>query len=283
MSISYAQYERMNKQRGPEAGRSNDGPLVRFFYLKNDGDEALVRFMVDAKEDLELVKTHQIIVRGYPRKVECLREEGNEPLENCPFCEAGEPIQSKIYIKLLEYVRGEDGSVQPVAKVWERPVSYGGTISNYLTEYGPLSNMLFKIKRKGAAGSTNTTYDIIFASPNTYPMQNYPNAPELFDGYSVVGNTVLKKDFQGMLDYLAEPEASAPTNNYKRGPAATQPAARTYNSNYGTTAAAPSVAPSAAPSASELKPATVSVGVSTPPAARVSTEAPATPRPRRFY
>lgn len=285
MSISFAQYEEVTQQRAQRSSNTTGGPRVRFFSLKNDGDEALVRFLVDEKNDIEVVRTHQQMVNGYPRRVECIRGV-DEPIDNCPFCSAGRPIQTKVYIKLIEYIRDENGAIQPVAKIWERPVSFGSTISNYLTEYGPLSDMIFKVKRKGAAGSTSTTYDILFASPSTYPIQNYPKSVELFDGYSVVGGAVISKDFQGMLDCLSEPETSGPaTNNYSGPTGVARPAARTYAPTFPVGGAnankAPAVPVTATPSAGYAAPATPRTAPTAAPSNPTGDGA--VSRPRRFY
>lgn len=288
MSISFAQYEK-TAQQGSQRPVASSGPRVRFFSLKNDGDEALVRFLVDKKDDIEVVRTHQQMINGYSRRVECIRDV-NEPVDNCPFCSAGRPIQTKVYIKLIEYIRDDAGVIQPVAKVWERPVGFGSTISNYLTEYGPLSDMIFKVKRKGAAGSTNTTYDILYASPSIYPVQNYPKSVELFEGYNVVGGAVISKDFQGMLECLSDTETSGPSvNNYSGPTGVARPAARTYAPTFpvggagmsGSSApgmVTPSTSYSAPNAARSVEPSTPSVtGPTTPVEENVVS------RPRRFY
>lgn len=274
MQIDFTKYSEMaqSSNQGPRA----DGPRVNYFYLRNDGDEALVRFMIDSPADFSIAAVHQHSINGRMRNVNCLRAP-EEPTDNCPFCAAGEPVRYRMYVKLIEYVRNEQGQIEPVAKVWERPASYANTLKNLMAEYGPLSDVLFKIKRSGAAGSTSTRYNELYANPQAYPPQTYPKMPELFEGYDPLKSAVVNRDFQGMLDLLAGKDTSAPANNYS-GPTAgaARPATRTYSPTFAP-AAQPAVRPTVAPVAPATAPAApANYGAAEP--------APAVTRPqRRFY
>lgn len=285
MSVSFAQYKATAPQGGP-GSNAPTGPRIPFFSLANDGDKAIVRFLVNSEDDIELVHTHTYNSYGRSRKVECLRE-GNDPTENCPFCAANRPIQNKVYIKLVEYVPDEQGRIQPVAKIWERPVSYATELAGDLVEYGPLSNLLFVITRSGAAGSTNTKYPWRLASADKYPAMQYPLPTEnLFEDYSVVGGPVASRDFQGMLKLLEnEGNNGAPAANNYSGPAnAARPAARTYSPSYAAPAStAPAVSVTAAPSTGYVAPsAAAPAAPRSTPATQPGAEAPVA-RPRRFY
>lgn len=285
MSISFTQYKAMAPRGGQGDNSAPRGPRIPFFSLTNDGDRAVVRFLVDSEDDIEVVHTHQYNSNGRLRRVECLRE-GNEPTDNCPFCAANKPIQDRVYIKLVEYVADEQGRIQPVAKIWERPMKYAARLARDLTEYGSLSNILFVVTREGAAGSTSTDYPWRPASAEKYPAMQYPRPSEnLFEGYGVVGGPVASRDFQGMLNLLNNTGNAAPTTNNYTGPAnAAKPAARTYSSNYSAPAAPSYTTPAtAAPSTGYTAPA--SAAPSNPavaPTGRPSGEPPVA-RPRRFY
>lgn len=183
---------------------SNDG-YVGFFSLANDGDEATVRIMHDSTDTFDLVTTHQIQLNNKYRRVNCIRDP-RDPIENCPLCAADKKIQQRMYVHLIQYEKDENGNINPVAKVWERSASYAITIKNLITEYGPLSDYLFKIRRNGAKGSMDTTYDIILANPKVYREELYPRVDNAFDNYSAVGSAVLDKSFDELAEFVATGE-----------------------------------------------------------------------------
>lgn len=267
MQIDFTKYSE-TAQSSNQSGSRNDGPRVGFFFLKNDGDEALVRILVDSPADFNIIGVHQCTFNGKTRNVNCIRTP-EEPTDNCPFCSSGSPVKYKIYIPVIEYVRGEDGRVQATARIWERPASFALTLNNNITEYGPLSDVILKIKRSGTG--TATTYNLLYAANENRNPDAYPKMSELFEGYNVIGTAVLSRDFQGMLDLLSgDAGTSAPTNNYSGPAGVARPAARTYNSAASYSAPAATSTYSAAPS---------TYSAPTAPAAPVSAPAPTAPRP----
>lgn len=269
--------ERMSQQGAAPAGNNDGRPRVGFFTLKNDGDEAIVRFMHDSPADFDIVAVHPVVVDGKNRKVNCIRDP-QEPVDNCPFCAAGKSLQYRFYIHLIEYRPGEDGHMQAIPRVWERPTAFATMLNNYIQDLGPLSNILCKVRRNGAAGSTNTTYTITpNLNPNVYNPEMYPKHPELFEGYKAVGNAVLDRNYNElaqMVGSASAPAASAPT--YSRAPQ--QNAAPAYS------------APQAAPAQPAYQPTQPAYSMPTQQPARTyvpnapagqDTAAPA--RPRRFY
>ena len=135
--------EQMNQNNQSNFNQNEGTSQVRFFSLKNDKDQAIVRFMVDSEEDVEIVAGHRYNYNGRQRLINCLRgpKEGSE---KCPLCESGEKVVYRAFIKLLEYTRDDSGNIVAIPKVWERPASYMNTIINLLNEYGPLSDSVFK-------------------------------------------------------------------------------------------------------------------------------------------
>lgn len=183
---------------------TSDKPRVGFFALKNDGDEALVRFMHDSTADFDIVTTHRVMIDGRTRAVNCIRE-AREPIDACPLCAAGKPLQQRFYIHLIEYTKNEQGQVVATPKVWERSTAYIGTLKGYIDEYGPLSNVLFKVRRQGAAGSMDTTYNITFANPNVYRNDLYPCDRSVFENYTAVGGAVLDYKYDQMTTLAGQP------------------------------------------------------------------------------
>ena len=208
------------EQATKELNNNWKGPSVGFFSLRNDGDEALVRFMHDNTSTFDLVTFHTVKVDGKDRKVNCIRDP-REPLDNCPFCKANIPIHNRFFIHLIQYDKDETGKVIPTAKIWERSLSYATQLATLINEYGPLSECLFKIKRNGAAGSTDTTYSIMYASPQVYRPELYPNVPNIFEGYKTVGTIVMDKNYEELVQFMntgkfpevvkTEPESASPT------------------------------------------------------------------------
>ena len=196
--LSFDEYERADAAMSTSMPQGNgDRPRIGFFSLKNDGDEAIVRIMHDSTKDFDMLNVHRVTIDGKSRNVSCNRT-ASEPASKCPLCEAKSPISKKIYIHLIEYVRGEDGSIIPTPKVWERSASYAYKLRDYINDYGPLSECLFKIKRKGAAGSRDTDYNFIYCRPDVYKAENYPTISDAFNGYQADGAACMHKDFEGL-------------------------------------------------------------------------------------
>lgn len=187
----------------PQEGGSVGRNRINFFSLKNDGEEAIVRFEVDSATDFDIHSIHQYTI-GTNRfsKVNCLRSNPQEPLDKCPMCEAGIPLKYQLYIKLIEYTKDENGQVVATPKVWERSASYCNTLKSLITEYGPLSRCIFKVKRNGAPGDMKTRYDIFFANPQIYRPDLYRDDKSLFEGYSVEGSCILDFDKNTLLEVM---------------------------------------------------------------------------------
>lgn len=175
---------------------------VGIFSLKEDGDEAIVRFLDDKVEDLEIFTIHDGKFNGKYRRVSCMRTSANDPISKCPMCDAGRDLKRRVFIHLLQYTTDANGNIVAEPKVWDRGVDFVAKIRNYMEEYAPLSNNIFKVRRNGAAGETKTTYDIMLASPSIYTEANYPKEEDAFVGYEVLGHLVLDKTEDDMNYYL---------------------------------------------------------------------------------
>lgn len=173
---------------------------VSYFGLKDDGDEAIIRIASDP-EDFEVYTVHPVTIDGKFRKVNCINDI-NEGVHSCPLCEAGIPLQNRFYIRLIEYVRDEQGNIVPEAKIWERPTSYIQRLVNLYTEYGSLKDNIFKVKRNGARGDMKTDYVFMFANPSIYNEQLYPKDFSAFDDYTPLGGAILNRTADEMRDML---------------------------------------------------------------------------------
>lgn len=209
---------RVTFEEATEMQNANNSNYVASFALKNDGDEALVRFMHDDVSSFDIVTTHNITINGKFRSVNCLRNP-RDPMENCPLCATGANTQNVMFIHLIEYQTDDRGTIIPVPKVWARGLSYATRIKSLINEYGPLSQCLFKIHRNGAAGSRDTSYDILFAPDRIYPSNIYPIPEGVFDDYSATGTIVLDKSFEDLTTFV----------NTGRMPEATQENTSSYS------------------------------------------------------
>ena len=238
MKLTRQEYEAMQKSR---QGKSNESTgqnsRVGFFSLKNDGDEAVVRFAYNEIYEVfeDVVTCHPVTIDGKFKKVNCLRSPKG-PIEDCPLCANGERYEQRVYIRLIEYIRGEDGSITPVAKVWDRPRSYVDLLNNFYTEYGDISGQVFKIKRSGAAGSKDTKYNIIPANPTIYNSNIYVADFSAFDGYNPVRTAVVDMSYDDLATLhqgtttnsgtTVEPDQSAEAMTHRAGNSPESPTVR---------------------------------------------------------
>ena len=104
---------------------------------------------------------------------------------------------------MVQYVKNDQGAIVPQPVVWERSISYAEKLKGYIDNYGPLSDIICKIVRHGAAGDRQTTYDII---PNLnkqiYTDAQYPKVENAFDNYKALGTIVLDKDYQDLDSFI---------------------------------------------------------------------------------
>lgn len=209
-------------------GRNNNN--VQFFSLKNDGDSAIVRIMYDSVDDFEIYPTHGITVNGKFRKVACLRGP-HDDIDKCPLCASNAAIGNSFYIRMLKYTNDETGKLNIEPVIWERTVSYAKRLAALINDYGKLSDYIFKITRRGAAGSQSTTYDINLANPSVYTNAAFPKDNDVFSSYKVLGAALMNKDASEMNTFITTgsfPMKQQENNN-------TQVPAVNQQANYSTT------------------------------------------------
>ncbi len=287
----------------PETNNEYTGNNVEFFNLKNDGDEAIVRILHDSTASFNIFSVHdRITVGGKFRKVNCVRG-ASDPIDTCPLCASGNNIVNRIFINMVQYFQGENGAIVGKPVVWERSLAYATKLKNLIDEYGPLSDCIFKIKRNGAAGSMDTTYDIFYCNPKVYRDDLYPRDTSAFDSYSALGTIILDKSASEVATFLATgsfpatqqqqqnanqaapaPMTYQPKNPQPQSaPVPTAPPAPTYTQAPVPTAPA-YVAP--APQAAPVQaPVATPPVLDNPPFDPPYTQAPAVPTapPRRYY
>lgn len=200
---------------------------VTFFSLKNDGDEAIVRFMCDSTSDFEILTIHNVKINGKNRKISCLRDP-KESLDKCPLCSSGiddiRKVQNRFFVKMLVYSLDESGNITVSPAVWERSIAVAVTLKSYLDNYGPLSDIICKVIRHGAAGDINTTYEIVpNLSKAIYKDEVYVKDASALGDYSALGTIVIDRPYQDIVTFMNTgkfPSTNVPDSNT---PAASAP------------------------------------------------------------
>ena len=182
---------------------------VKFFSLKN-GEEAIVRILIDSGDDFDIRTVHRVEMDGFPygRNINCLNDSNNP--ESCPLCKRGDKLQQKLYIRMIKYSVENDGTVTPVPVVWERSrydKAFGTqALITYMNTYGALSDIICRISRSG--DGLNTIYTPTFGlniMPNTknfYTDERYVKDTTLFGDYDVLGVSILDKNFEELTQFV---------------------------------------------------------------------------------
>lgn len=179
------------------AGKSN------YFTLKDDKDTAIVRFLYNDINDVEGVATHEVEVDGKKVDVECIRKY-NEPIHNCPLCEAGYRVNAKLFIPVYDVNDKE-------TKIWTRGKTFFSKLSSLCSRYNPLVSTPFEIERNGKKGDTNTTYE-------TYPMQTDNARVEDFPEIKADEVAFQVKTYDELAEYLRTGSfGNTQNNNIQRG------------------------------------------------------------------
>lgn len=218
---------------------NNSGSDVGFFTLRNDNDEAIVRFMCDSIDDFEILTVHDIQIAGKFRKVNCIRD-FNDPIDKCPLCASGTKINQRFFIKMIQYNKTTDAAgnvvITPKAMIWERSTQYAKTLKSYLDNYGPLSDIICKIIRHGKAGDMQTTYEIVPNLNKTiYRDEVYVKDVNIFGDFNAFGTIVMDRTYDEIVQFQMTsqfPQRAKKENNSEE-PVATIPPMNSAPMNQG--------------------------------------------------
>jgi len=182
MLISREDFIKNQKERNARRAAQGDTPRSNVSFMTlGDGDEAIIRL---APLDWnEIIYYHNETDDWKSRKIACNRTDFKDPLDKCPFCAKKMPLKSRYYVKLLQYVRDENNNVVATEKVWDAPTRYVSILMDCENDYGPVQDLIFKMKRTGAG--QQTTYSFL-------PMIS-----------KIYNEDVYKKDFGGLQNYKA--------------------------------------------------------------------------------
>lgn len=227
--MAYVSFDSLNTNN---TNSNNTNNQIGFFSLKNDGDEAIVRFMHDSTDSFEILGTHPITLNGRFRRCNCVRTP-KDPIDKCPLCSNGENVEYRFYIHILRYYNNPDGSVYAEPQVWERSLSYANKLKEYINNYGPMSDIICKIVRHGRPGDMKTEYEIIpNLNKSIYKDSIFVKKDNLFDDYKALGRVVLDKTSEEIVEYLNT--GNFPTQNSDQTISNTPITYSTPSSNFGT-------------------------------------------------
>lgn len=201
----------------------NNSTKVPFFKLQDDGDKAIVRFAHDSLSDVEALAIHKVKVGGIDRKVSCLRG-ANDSTDACPFCNAGIPVSSAMYLKMLVYEPVQSGENKglylnkPTLQIWEKGAGFKKQIQSFINRYASggkkLIDQIVEIERSGKKGDMKTQYMI-------YPVTDFdtdecpiPENPEDME-YTALGGIVMDKSYDDMNAYLDDGEFPQVKDNHE--------------------------------------------------------------------
>ena len=275
-NFSYDQYQQVIARA--QEGSNGNSVKVGFMKLKNDKDEALVRFNIRTLDDLQFATVHQLGAAQKWMKVSCLNPVGSYQ-DSCPLCAAVSAgnnsigkASKKVYVQMM--IAYKDPATQQfsaaIPVIWERPAGFSREIANLIKDYGDLTNRVFKITRNGTAGNMQTTYSISYI-----PLYDKPecvtNDFSAFSNFNIAKHSFWEKtlgDINVFLNTGSFPEiARAP-----QAPTPTDADAPAYSRNMNMTTPMPQ-----APATPFNAPATVPEST-TPYVAPVAPAAPAAPQ-----
>jgi hypothetical protein len=171
-----------------DVDKYSQGDLSEWLKLQNDGDVARVQFLYRNYNELDAFVCHKIKIGDTERYVDCKRTY-DDPIDACPFCEAGIAIKPVMILAMYDH---GDGKV----KIWERGKTFIKKIEALFNRYPDLSNMVFEIERRGAKGDKKTQYEI-FPMPDVEPVDlSDIEKPEF------LGSFILDKTPDEMMAYL---------------------------------------------------------------------------------
>ena len=196
-NFSYSDYQNVFAK-----AQSNEGSSTKigFFKMKNDKDEALVRFNVSSLESLQFATVHQLGAAQKWMKVSCLNPVGSY-YDSCPLCAAVSAgakdigkASKKVYVQMMvaykDNATGQFSAAIPV--IWERPAGFSREIANLLKDYGDLAGRVFKVTRNGVANSMQTTYSISYIPLYDKP-ESVTNDFSAFNNFNIAKHSFWEK------------------------------------------------------------------------------------------
>ena len=126
----------------------NEERFGNFFLLRNDGDFADVVFLYKSFDYVLVADAHYVKSNDYTGYIHCCGA-------GCPACAKGLRVQNKLFIPLYNISAGE-------IQFFDRSIRFQNQLeSEVFSKFANPSDYVFRIIRHGAAGSFETTYEIV--------------------------------------------------------------------------------------------------------------------------
>ena len=130
----------------------NDERYGGMFMLKDDGDYADVVILYRNEDDVLMAETHYIKSADYSGYVHCCGR-------GCPACAKGLRVQPKLFIPVYVLNRTGGGDVEQI-EFFDRSTRFENQLrQEVFANYPNPCEYVFRITRRGAAGSMDTKYE----------------------------------------------------------------------------------------------------------------------------
>jgi len=174
---------------------SSNEKKTGFFQLKDDKATAKVRILYESADEIEGLSVHEVQIGDKRRYVNCLRSY-NDPIDNCPFCQAKMKTYAKLYIPLYNEEAKQ-------FQFWERGRTFYSKISGLVSRYKNIVSRTFEVERNGAKGDTGTDYSFYpFDDPDGTTIQDILDDLGFDEMPSPIGTIILDKSAREMEYYL---------------------------------------------------------------------------------
>lgn len=190
------------------------------FMLKNDGDYADVVILYRNAEDVLVGDTHYIKSAEYSGYVHCLGR-------GCPACAKGLRVQPKLFIPLYVLKSGQADGYEGQILFFDRSIRFEPQLQQEVFSRCPNpSEFVFRITRRGAAGSMDTKYTFELRAKNC--VLSYDEIMAKFgtkspDFFEKVCKSVEAADMLAMFTSTASNEALSDVPDYVPTPRVTAP------------------------------------------------------------
>lgn len=200
----------------------NEERFGGFFLLRNDGDYKDVIFLYQSVNDVLIADVHYIKSAEYSGYCHCTGR-------GCPVCGHGIRVQTKLFIPIYDIQEDE-------IVFWDRNGRFEQQfMADVINKYSNPSEIVFRITRKGEAGSVDTKYTITAIGKNTsmsYASILASKNIQLPDYYSTVCKDYPAQKLKDLLSSDSGSDAAGALGEYNATPRVPVP-----NTNSGMNAA----------------------------------------------
>lgn len=161
-----------------------------FFILRNDGEYADVIFLYQNVEDVLVADVHYIKSNSYSGYAHCCGK-------GCPACQKGIRTQTKLFIPVYNIMTNQ-------IEFFDRTMKFEPQLQqDVFSRYPNPSEFVFRITRHGAAGSMDTTYEVVAIGKNStksYSQILVENNATMPEYYNTICRELTPSEMQNLLN-----------------------------------------------------------------------------------